>query len=274
MTTAILFEDDFEGGTSQWTGGWNTTTTSSYSPTHSMTDSPGGNYADRDTNECVMAIDVDLTQAEGCSLSFWAKWDIEENWDCCVLEISDDGGSSWTPMPTNRTVPASGQGAQKPTGIPVFEGTQGTWVENVVDLTAWQAETDVRFRFRMKSDTSVNEDGFYFDDMAVRGVQVAVGVDESVPVATRLLGNAPNPFNPTTVIRYELGKPAVVDLGVYDVTGRLVRSLTSSEPLGAGPHSATWDGRTDSGEEAASGLYLYRIDAGDLREVRKMMLIR
>ena len=274
VTTAILFEDDFEGGTSQWTGGWNTTTTSSYSPTHSMTDSPGGNYADRDTNECVMAIDVDLTQAEGCSLSFWAKWDIEENWDCCVLEISDDGGSSWTPMPTNRTVPASGQGAQKPTGIPVFEGTQGTWVENVVDLTAWQAETDVRFRFRMKSDTSVNEDGFYFDDMAVRGVQVAVGVDESVPVATRLLGNAPNPFNPTTVIRYELGKPAVVDLGVYDVTGRLVRSLTSSEPLGAGPHSATWDGRTDSGEEAASGLYLYRIDAGDLREVRKMMLIR
>ncbi len=274
VNAAILFEDDFEGGSSQWSGGWSITSSSSYSPTRSMTDSPGGNYADRDTNECVMALDVDLTQAESCSLSFWAKWDIEDNWDCCVLEISDDGGSSWTPLATNHTVAASGQGAQKPTGIPVFEGTQSAWVENVVDLAAWQTESDVRFRFRMKSDTSINEDGFYFDDIAVWGVQVVVGVGGSAPVVTRLLGNAPNPFNPTTVICYELGKPAVVDLGVYDVTGRLVRRLASSEPLGAGLHEATWDGRTDSGAEAASGLYLYRIYAGNLREVRKMMLIR
>ncbi len=98
--------------------------------------------------------------------------------------------------------------------------------------------------------------------------------EADIPPVTRLAGNVPNPFNPTTTIRYELGSAAHVSVGVYDLSGRLVRGLLSSEPVGAGRHAVVWDGRTDAGGEAASGLYYYRLDAGDFCGVRKMMLIR
>ncbi|MFH1278626.1 MAG: M14 family zinc carboxypeptidase [Candidatus Eisenbacteria bacterium] len=271
---AVLFEDDFEGGASQWTGGWGLTSTQSHSPGNSMTDSPGGTYADQDTNDCVMAFPVDLSAAESCSLSFWARWQIEDNWDCCKLEISTNGGTIWTPVATAYTHSASGQGAQRPSGIPIFEGSQTTWVENVVDLGPWQSETDVRFRFRFMTDSSIHQDGFYFDDFVIRGYQATTIVAGDAPVRTRLVGNAPNPFNPTTEIRFDLAKPSVVDLRVYDISGRLIRALVPAEGRDAGSHRVLWDGRNDSGKEVASGIYLYRIETNELREIRKMVLIR
>lgn len=275
VTSAVLFEDDFEGGTSQWSGDWATTTSASTSPTHSFTDSPGGDYASRDTTIGAMAYSVNLMDAENCSLSFQAMWETETNWDCAVLEISTNGGSSWTPIATSYTVAASGQGAQKPAGIPVFEGTQLSWVRNAISLAAWQGESDVRFRFRMKSDSSTQRDGFYVDDFIIWGEQVATGVAQSVPVTTtRLAGNVPNPFNPTTQIRFELGAPAAVSLSIYDLSGRQVRQLIASQSRVAGRHELAWDGRTDSGADAASGLYFYRLEAGALSDVRKMLLIR
>jgi len=271
---SVLFEDDFEAGSSQWSTGWGITASSSHSPTHSMTDSPFGDYADQDTNDCAMALPIDLTSASSCTLSFYAKWEIESNWDCCKLEISTDGGTAWTPLATDYTVPASGQGAQKPAGAPVFDGTQATWVHNVVDLSPYENETDVRFRFRLVSDTSVHRDGFYFDDFVIYGTIVATEVAGAPPGMNRLAGNAPNPFNPSTEIRFELRAPASVDLGIYDPAGRLVAELLSAEPMAAGPHAVRWDGRDRTGGEAGSGMYLYRLEADGFRDVRKMTLIR
>ncbi|MBN1824696.1 MAG: immune inhibitor A [Candidatus Eisenbacteria bacterium] len=274
VTQAILFEDDFEGGSSQWTGDWGLCTSTAHGGTASMADSPTGDYADKDTTICVIASSIDLSEAEQCTLSFWARWDIEENWDCAVLEISTDGGSGWTPLQTAYTVDASGQGTQKPAGIPVFEDTHTGWVENVVDLAAYDGETDVLFRFRLKSDTSIHQDGFYFDDFQVRGMQVATGVELAAPGATRLMGNSPNPFNPITTIRYTLASPARVDLDVFDLSGRLVRSLVRSRTEDSGSHSVVWDGRSDAGRPVSSGVYFYRLNAGDTQFVRKMALIR
>jgi hypothetical protein len=85
--------------------------------------------------------------------------------------------------------------------------------------------------------------------------------------------NTPNPFNPSTNIRYRLGAPGQVTLRVYDIRGRLVRTLVD-DARDAGPHSVLWDGRDDGGTRVASGLYFYRLDAGAVVESRKMVLVQ
>ena len=98
--------------------------------------------------------------------------------------------------------------------------------------------------------------------------------DEMEPVVFALHANVPNPFNPKTVIRYDLPAPASVNLRVYDLAGRLVRVLLAEEARQAGRHEATWDGRNDAGRAAASGLYLYRLEAGGFTATKRMTLLK
>jgi hypothetical protein len=93
------------------------------------------------------------------------------------------------------------------------------------------------------------------------------------PAVTRLVGNAPNPFNPRTVIAFDLARDGPVQLDLYDLRGRLVRRLADRVFI-AGRHSVAWDGLGDSGEALASGLYFCRLRAGDGAQVHKMTLLR
>jgi sugar lactone lactonase YvrE len=85
---------------------------------------------------------------------------------------------------------------------------------------------------------------------------------------------APNPFNPRTVIHFNLEKPAVVDVVVYDVGGRRVRELVRGTWMAAGRQRVGWDGKGESGREMASGIYLYRIQANERRYAGKMILLK
>lgn len=86
--------------------------------------------------------------------------------------------------------------------------------------------------------------------------------------------NRPNPFNPVTFIRYELAAPAQVRLAIHDATGRRVRTLVNGRDQLSGRHEAIWDGRDDAGRPCASGVYLYRLEAGAFAESGKMALLR
>jgi len=92
--------------------------------------------------------------------------------------------------------------------------------------------------------------------------------------ALDLRQNWPNPFNPSTTIRYRLTVPATVRLSIYDLAGRLVRQLKDGIPEGPGTHRATWHGRDSCDREVASGTYLYRLEAGRQQATRSMVLIR
>jgi len=94
-----------------------------------------------------------------------------------------------------------------------------------------------------------------------------------VPLATRLIGAAPNPCNPQAVIAFELAEPGPCDLAIHDVSGRRVRHLLARD-LPAGRHEATFDGRDRSGRALPSGVYLIRLRAGEVRELRKLTLVR
>ncbi len=102
------------------------------------------------------------------------------------------------------------------------------------------------------------------------------GVEETDALAGRrfvLEQNAPNPFNPTTIVAFSLAAGSDVELLVHDVSGRLVTTLASG-PFPAGDHALLWDGRDAAGREAASGIYFYSLKVGDERELRKMVLLR
>ncbi len=97
-----------------------------------------------------------------------------------------------------------------------------------------------------------------------------------MPERTTLLVNYPNPFNPETWIPYQLAEPATVTLHIYAVSGALVRTLDVGHQA-AGRYqersrAAYWDGKNESGEPVASGVYFYTLTAGDFTATRKMLI--
>jgi hypothetical protein len=99
-------------------------------------------------------------------------------------------------------------------------------------------------------------------------------VEPVVPETFALHQNVPNPFNPTTVIRYDV--PVCgghVTLRVFDVAGRLVRTLVDS-PQSAGEKRVTWNGRNNHGSLVATGVYFYRMTAPGFSKTRKMVLLQ
>lgn len=96
------------------------------------------------------------------------------------------------------------------------------------------------------------------------------GVVSGLPFA--LGQNSPNPFRPSTTVRFTLPEARPVELAIFDVAGRRIRSLVSG-PLGPGTHTVVWDGTSDHGERVASGVFFYRLTAGPDRAQRKMVRI-
>jgi len=133
------------------------------------------------------------------------------------------------------------------------------------------------------------EDPFEFDlPAAITEVQLDPGgwllhrVASITPVATlpgtaeypSLLAAVPNPFNPRTVLGFEMPASARVTLGIFDLSGRLIRRLLSDAVVSAGHHQVVWDGNDELGRPAAGGVYFYRLSGMERSQSRKMMLVR
>ncbi|MCK4446256.1 MAG: right-handed parallel beta-helix repeat-containing protein, partial [Candidatus Marinimicrobia bacterium] len=105
---------------------------------------------------------------------------------------------------------------------------------------------------------------------------IHVGVDQplcELPAEFSLSQNYPNPFNPITTISYALPVDSKVTLRIYDAMGGLVRTLVD-EKQNAGYKSVLWNGRNESGSKVSSGIYFYRIAAGDFTQVKKMVFLK
>lgn len=98
-------------------------------------------------------------------------------------------------------------------------------------------------------------------------------LSSSVPRSHSIEQNYPNPFNSATVIEFALVSPGRVKIEVYNILGQVVHSLVDRE-FTEGTHRVIWDGRNKAGLDAASGVYLYRFEAGDVVETRKMVIVR
>ena len=98
-------------------------------------------------------------------------------------------------------------------------------------------------------------------------------VINQLPHAFNLYNNYPNPFNPVTTLRYDLPEDALVNITIYDIMGRIVRTLINSQQ-NAGFKSIQWNATNDAGSPLSAGLYLYKIQADNLVQTSKMVLLK
>ncbi|MFQ6610764.1 MAG: plastocyanin/azurin family copper-binding protein [Fidelibacterota bacterium] len=103
-----------------------------------------------------------------------------------------------------------------------------------------------------------------------------VGVESgsgTFPYRVHLSQNYPNPFNPATIITYQVPKSSLITISVTDINGRLINTLVNNLQ-DAGSHSIMWNGKDSYGHTVSAGVYLYRIQAGNYTQMRKMVLLK
>ncbi|NOU47383.1 MAG: M28 family peptidase [Bacteroidales bacterium] len=140
---------DFENGTPYWEfdQGWGLSTEASHSSSHSLTESPTGEYTDNEESQAVLRsfdLDFGYTTAQ---LSFWNKFNLESGYDYMYFEITTDG-SNWTILET-------------------FNGNQNSWQLQTYSLDDYLGEPYVQVRFRFTSDSGVTEEGMFIDDFEI-----------------------------------------------------------------------------------------------------------
>ena len=98
-------------------------------------------------------------------------------------------------------------------------------------------------------------------------------VNNSIPATYRLYQNYPNPFNPLTTLRYDLPEDAIINIIIYDIMGRVVRTLVNNQQ-NAGFKSIQWNATNNQGMSVSSGVYLYKIQAGNFTQTKKLILLK
>jgi Zn-dependent metalloprotease len=181
--------------------------------------------------------------------------------DFWVVDVSNDGGATWVNVENTNV-------------------TEARWKEVRVNINTvfGGAPNMVKFRF-IASDLgagSIVEAGI--DELMVFA-STTVAVDEPGPASvmpTRFaLGPiVPNPFNPSTTISFDLPEAAALSLFVYDVNGRLVRTLADHVSYEAGSYEVNWDGRDDRGAALSSGVYHVRMAGPRFFETRKVVMVK
>ncbi len=117
------------------------------------------------------------------------------------------------------------------------------------------------------------------DDIFVTKISADILTDikenyfDNLPSDFILSQNYPNPFNPTTTIEFNLAAKSNVTINIYNLLGQQVEQLVNQE-YSAGNHKVSWDGTTSNGTQAATGMYLYRIEADHFVETKKMLLLK
>jgi hypothetical protein len=157
-----------------------------------------------------------------------------------------------------------------------FESNKGCKPE--LSVINWQLSGSGKLYFHM---TDAKANTFYREmieeTQASRPVQLKPGFSEDLaaprPAAFGLEQNYPNPFNPETSIKFSLSEDSRVTLKVFNLLGQVVNTLVD-ENMPAGEHAILWNGKNDRNEDVASGVYFYRIKAGDYESVRRMTLLR
>jgi hypothetical protein len=183
--------------------------------------------------------------------------------DDFLIDVSNDSGQTWTNLETTN------------------EGLD-SWQEREFDLSdALGALGAVRLRFTAQDTGGTTKVEALVDEVRITAKRpIVVGVGHPgetpsgrIPARLALHANEPNPFQPQTLIRFDLPRPTTLALAVYNTSGQRVRTLVAGRRP-AGTHSVVWDGKNDRGDALASGVYLLRLETPDRQETRKAILVR
>ena len=155
----------------------------------------------------------------------------------------------------------------------VFERTDPTVKAIKLESTVMEDPHHSVFFVYANTDANGQYTQWREDPDVVNGTVALVAAGPSLPTEFGLDQNYPNPFNPTTRLSFALPTNAHVQLTVYNVLGQAVRTLVD-EDMAAGTHEVTWNGRNGDGQQVSSGIYFYRINAGNFSATKKMMMLK
>ncbi len=146
---------------------------------------------------------------------------------------------------------------------------------DLADYIPFTGHMQVRFIAADEINGSLVEaavDDIMFD--VTRGSSAGIDPEGASGIRTSgLVSLSPNPFNPAVTVVYGVSEKAPVEMKVYDVAGRMVRSLVSGV-VAAGEHTVVFDGRNSAGESLASGVYFLRFDTPEVTQVRQLVLLK
>lgn len=278
----FVFEDTANNPAINWTitktpttsPQWDSTYKTFYSEPNSYADSKNGNYVNNATVTMTLTNPIDITGLNNPRLVFWTKFDMESNWDYGQVQVSTNNGTTWIALEGQYTEP--GVGSFQPNGEPVYDAAQTNWVKEEINLTTYSS-SQVKIRFRLRTDSGTTRDGWYLDDIGVFYYTIPTDVSNiTEPLYDfSLEQNYPNPFNPSTKIKYSIPSVALsgveeslVTLKVFDVLGNEVTTLVNEEKP-SGEYEVVFDAAGLS-----SGIYFYKLQVGSFTETKKLVLIR
>jgi len=253
-TLSSIFTDPGDSTTDNYNNdGWGTTTQTFVSPSSSITDSPNGNYQNGANETITLQNEIDLTNAIGANVTFYAKWEIENNFDYVQFQISTNGGSSWIPQCGNFTNEGSTNNSQ-PTGEPLFDGNQNDWVLEEINLNDYLGES-ILARFQLRSDNGLRQDGFFFDDLTFNVLdEGSLGVNVILENQFSLY---PNPVE--TVLNITTALPNY-SIDIFNIQGQLVHSIDKN----TGSQSFDFT-------SYANGLYILKITSDVISQTFKVL---
>jgi hypothetical protein len=161
----------------------------------------------------------------------------------------------------------------------IYKSTESGFDPDTMDTYSYATEDTVfmdtlvtlgiTYYYRLSAfDYNGNESGYSEQTEVFLSIE-----EEVVPIEFALHQNFPNPFNPVTTLRYDLPEQATVNIIIYDMLGRQVKSLIN-QSQDAGFKSVIWDATNDFGKQVSAGVYIYQIQAGEFVQTRKMVLLK
>lgn len=232
---------------------WGITTTTYYSDPSSITDSPNGDYQNFEYNTLELDNTIDLSNALSANITFYAKWNIENNYDYVQLIVNGDAQCG---LYTN-----TGTNAQEE-GDPLYDGVQIDWVEEYIDLSDYLGET-ISVSFRFVSDGGVTEDGFYFDDFKIN-VTGTVAITE---LETNIIGLTCSPNPGVDQVTFTLNQPILNNNSRLILTNELGQEITRT----------SFDSKTITLDVStlSEGVYFYSYQDEKIKsESKKLIIIR
>ncbi|NOX89474.1 MAG: T9SS type A sorting domain-containing protein [Calditrichaeota bacterium] len=197
----------------------------------------------------------------------------ENFWDYVTVEATDDG-DNWTIIvdPYDSRYDSAWETAYNNGN----DGDESMYRTHDVSLTNYYPlDTKVYIRFKLYSDANTTGWGWAIDDIESNNLVSDLARSPAAVNTFALIGNYPNPFNPSTTIMFTLEKKGPVTLEVFNSIGQKVRTLYKDAVLEPGQvHRVVWDGTNDQLRGVSSGMYVYRLRAGEHRALRKMLLLR
>lgn len=235
VTTNQGVSDDIERGVGGWTQSginslWSQTTTRSHSPTHAWGTTASGQYP----NETDMRLlSPYFVPGDAAELSFWQWYQVEPSYDYCLVELNT-GGPFWVTVAS-------------------FTGAAPSWIQQTYDISRFAGST-LRIRYRFISDSSVQDQGWFVDDVLV--TPYLTGVQEPGAVTRSRVTVSANPVSVRADIGYAISPGAAAGLAVYDANGRIVVRL--GERL-SGSGRLSWNLTGADGSRVNAGTYFARL---------------